>query len=69
MTENESDHADFYDNSLALVPVTVTAKSQATNNPKPINVSVFEALDALRHARERLQSSMRTRQMIHVGPI
>ncbi|KAG5002928.1 hypothetical protein JHK82_026945 [Glycine max] len=69
VTENESHHADFYDNSLALVPVTVTATSQATNNPKPINVSVFEALDALRHARERLQSSMRTRQMIHVGPI
>jgi len=68
VTENESDHADFYDNSLALVPVTVTAKSQATNNPKPI-MSVLEALDALRHARERLQSSMRTRQMIHVGPI
>lgn len=70
VTENESDHADYCDNSLALVPVTVTAtSSQATSNPKPINVSVLEALDALRHARERLQSSMRTRQMIHVGPI
>ncbi|XP_020204619.1 uncharacterized protein LOC109789957 isoform X2 [Cajanus cajan] len=69
VTENESDHADFCDNSLALVPVTVTSASHATSNPKPINVSVLEALEALRHARERLQSSMRTRQMIHVGPI
>lgn len=69
VTENESDNADYCDNSLALVPVTVSATSQATSNPKPINVSVLEALDALRHARERLQSSMRTRQMIHVGPI
>ncbi|XP_061353921.1 uncharacterized protein LOC133298609 [Gastrolobium bilobum] len=69
-TENESDHADFCDNSLALVPVNMTATSQATNNLKPVNESVLEALDALRHARERLQSSMgRTRQMIHVGPI
>ncbi|RDX81833.1 hypothetical protein CR513_37448, partial [Mucuna pruriens] len=65
VTENESDYADFCDNSLALVPVTATATSQGTTNPKPINVSVLEALDALRHARERLQSSMRTRQMIH----
>ncbi|TKY52858.1 TPRXL isoform X1 [Spatholobus suberectus] len=69
VTETDSDHTDFCDNSLALVPVTVTGTSQATSNPKPINVSVLEALDALRHARERLQSSMRTRQMIQVGPI
>ncbi|KAK7279407.1 hypothetical protein RJT34_24459 [Clitoria ternatea] len=69
VTENESDHADYCDNSLALVPVTVTATSQAPSNRKPVNVSVLEALDALRHARERLQSSMRTRQMIQVGPI
>ncbi|XP_014512846.1 uncharacterized protein LOC106771388 [Vigna radiata var. radiata] len=69
VTENESNDGYLCDNSLALVPVTVTATSQATSNPKPITVSVLEALDALRHARERLQSSMRTRQMIHVGPM
>ncbi|CAJ1968422.1 unnamed protein product [Sphenostylis stenocarpa] len=69
VTENESDDADFCDHSLALVPVTVTPTSHATSNPKPINVSVLEALEALRHARERLQSSMRSSQMIHVGPI
>ncbi|ESW16499.1 hypothetical protein PHAVU_007G161600 [Phaseolus vulgaris] len=69
VSENESNHSDVCDNSLALVPVSVTPTSQGTSNPKPINVSVVEALDALRHARERLQSSMRTRQMIHVGPI
>ncbi|KAL2323312.1 hypothetical protein Fmac_027691 [Flemingia macrophylla] len=69
VTENENDDADLCDNSLALVPVTVTSTSHVTTNPKPINMSVLEALEALRHARERLQSSMRTRQMIHVGPI
>ncbi|XP_027363020.1 uncharacterized protein LOC113870768 [Abrus precatorius] len=69
VTENESDHADFCDNSLAIVPVNVTATSHATSNPKPVSLSVLEALDALRRARESLQSSMGTRQMIHVGPI
>ncbi|XP_027935664.1 uncharacterized protein LOC114190815 isoform X2 [Vigna unguiculata] len=69
VTENESNDGYVCDNSLALVPVTVTPTSQATSNQKPITVSVIEALEALRHARERLQSSMRTRQMIHVGPI
>ncbi|KAK7345625.1 hypothetical protein VNO77_16233 [Canavalia gladiata] len=69
MTENESDDGDFCDNSLAIVPVTLTSTSQGSSNPKQVNMSVLEALDALRRARERLQSSMGPRQMIHVGPI
>jgi len=67
---NESDHADSFDNSLALVPVTVnvTATSQATaTNHKQVNESIFEALDALRVAKEKLQSSLGIRQMIRVG--
>lgn len=69
VTENESDHADFFDNSLAIVPVTVnmTATSRAKNNHKQVNENVFEALDALRVAKEKLQSSLGTRQMIQVG--
>jgi len=70
VTENENDHADSFDNSLALVPVTVnvTATSQATaTNHKQVNESVFEALDALRVAKEKLQSSLGIRQMIRIG--
>ncbi|CAL5207172.1 unnamed protein product [Lathyrus oleraceus] len=69
VTENESDHADSFDNSLAIVPVTVnmTATSRAKNNHKQVNENVFEALDALRVAKEKLQSSLGTRQMIQVG--
>ncbi|XP_012570295.1 uncharacterized protein [Cicer arietinum] len=69
VTENESDHLDSFDNSLALVPVNMTATFQAKSNHKPVNGSVFEALDALRVAKEKLQSSLGTRQMIHVGLI
>lgn len=69
VTGNESDHADSFDNSLAIVPVTVntTATSRAKNNHKQVNENVFEALDALRVAKEKLQSSLGTRQMIQVG--
>lgn len=69
MTENECDHADSFDNSLALVSVTVnmTATSQATTNHKQVNENVFEALDALRVAKEKLQSSLGTRQIVQVG--
>lgn len=69
MTDNESDGADSFDNSLALVHVNMnmTATSQTISDHKPVKESVFEALDALRLAKERLQSSLRTSQMIHVG--
>ncbi|XP_058746822.1 uncharacterized protein LOC131619767 isoform X2 [Vicia villosa] len=69
VTGNESDHADSFDNSLALVPVTenMTATSQASTNNKKVNESVFEALDALRVAKEKLQSSLGTRQIVQVG--
>ncbi|KAL1330207.1 hypothetical protein HN51_047355 [Arachis hypogaea] len=70
VTEKEDDEKGYFiDNSMALVPVNVITTSQATSNrPKPVNQSVLEALEALKHAKKRLQSSMETRQMIHVGP-
>jgi hypothetical protein len=62
VTDDESYQVDSFDNSLALVPanVNMTATSQATNNHKSVNKSVFQALDALRVAKEKLQSSMLT---------
>lgn len=65
---DEDDHGDFVDNSLALVPATLPATSQATSNHKPVNESVVEALDAMRRAKERLLCSIGTRPMIKVGP-
>lgn len=67
LQENESNHEDDVDNSLALVPVDFPASSQAAEM-KPLNESVSEVLDALRHAREKLQSSIQGRRhMIQVG--
>ncbi|XP_059427772.1 uncharacterized protein LOC132161630 [Corylus avellana] len=67
LQENESNHEDDVDNSLALVPVDYPASSQAAEM-KPLNESVSEVLDALRHAREKLQSSIQGRRhMIQVG--
>jgi hypothetical protein len=63
VTDDESYQVDSFDNSLALVPanVNMTATSQSTNNHKSVNnISVFQALDALRVAKEKLQSSMGT---------
>lgn len=68
MTENESDYGDSFDNSMALVPVNMTATSQATINQKPVNERVGEALNALKVAKERLQGSLGIRQVIHIGP-
>lgn len=64
--ENGSDHEDNVANSLALVPVGFPATSQ-TAEVKPLDESVREVLDALRHARERLQSSIQRRHMVQVG--
>ncbi|KAJ9181650.1 hypothetical protein P3X46_009758 [Hevea brasiliensis] len=63
----ESDTEDYVDNSLALVPVNVAAPTK-TSELKIVNKSISEVLDALRHAREKIQSSMERRNMIRVGP-
>uniref|UniRef100_A0A5B6YJY3 Uncharacterized protein n=1 Tax=Davidia involucrata TaxID=16924 RepID=A0A5B6YJY3_DAVIN len=63
---NDQDQEDYVNNSLALVPVDLPVASQKTE-PLVVNASVKEVLDALRQARERIQSSMERRHMIKVG--
>ncbi|KAJ6864851.1 hypothetical protein NC651_035426 [Populus alba x Populus x berolinensis] len=64
---NESDNEDYVNNSLALVPLSLPASTKKSEL-KVVNRSVLEVLDALRHAREQIQSSMERRHMIRVGP-
>ena len=54
---------DFVDNSLALVKVDLPKESQPSD-PIIVNASVKDVLEALRHAREKLQWSMERRKMI-----
>ncbi|KAL9399957.1 hypothetical protein Peur_008918 [Populus x canadensis] len=63
----ESDNEDYVDDSLALVPMSLPASTKK-NELKMVKRSVIEVLDALRHAREQIQSSMESRHMIRVGP-
>ncbi|KAG6745051.1 hypothetical protein POTOM_051693 [Populus tomentosa] len=64
---NESDNEDYVNNSLALVPLSLPASTKKSEL-KVVNRSVLEVLDALRHAREQIQSSMERRHMIRAGP-
>ncbi|OAY41066.1 hypothetical protein MANES_09G071500v8 [Manihot esculenta] len=66
----ESDNEDYVDNSLALVPVSASTMAEPTKSSelKIMNRSISEVLDALRHARESIQSSIERRKMIRVGP-
>ncbi|KAK8483712.1 hypothetical protein V6N13_149008 [Hibiscus sabdariffa] len=68
-TNYEEDDEEYVDNSLALVPLEFPETKPAPEM-HIVSKSVGEVLDSLRHARERIQSSMgRTRrQMIRVGP-
>lgn len=64
---NEHDGNDGIDNSLALAVVNAPViKKQAIVQPVS-TASVKDVLDALRYARESIQSSMETRHMIRVG--
>ncbi|KAJ6406644.1 hypothetical protein OIU84_010202 [Salix udensis] len=63
----ESDNENYADNSLALVPMSLPASTKKSEL-KILNRSVLEVLDALRQAREQIQSSMESRHMIRVGP-
>ncbi|KAI9121922.1 hypothetical protein K1719_006611 [Acacia pycnantha] len=59
VTEYEDDDRDYkIDNSLALVPVDFPITNKEARKVKPVHESVVEALDALRHAREKLLCSM-----------
>ncbi|KAJ6870943.1 hypothetical protein NC652_036573 [Populus alba x Populus x berolinensis] len=64
---NESDNEDYVNNSLALVPLSLPASTKKSEL-KVVNRSVLEVLDALRHAREQIQSSMERRHVIKAGP-
>ncbi|POO02465.1 hypothetical protein TorRG33x02_014490 [Trema orientale] len=67
--ENEIDHEDYVDNSLALVPVSSpVAVAPKTIELKPVHENVAEVLDSLRYIREKIQSSMEIRRMVRVGP-
>lgn len=68
IVENESDHENDVDNSLALVPLSFPMTSK-TVEVKPLNESVCEVLNALRNVKEEIQSSMQRRHMVRVGPI
>ncbi|KAG8374278.1 hypothetical protein BUALT_Bualt11G0114900 [Buddleja alternifolia] len=66
--ENDQDLENNVDNSMALVPVDTPQKIQPVD-PEVLDATVKEVLDALRHAKEQLQSSMERRRanMIRVG--
>ncbi|XP_039066040.1 suppressor protein SRP40-like isoform X2 [Hibiscus syriacus] len=63
----KDDNDEYVDNSLALVPLELPEMKPAPEI-HIVSKSVGEVLDSLRHARERIQSSMGRRQMIRVGP-
>lgn len=64
----DEEQDDNVDNSMALVPVDLPKKIQQTIDPAVLDATVKEVLDALRHAKEKLQTSMEERRrMIKVG--
>ncbi|KAK3012965.1 hypothetical protein RJ639_009002 [Escallonia herrerae] len=65
--EKDQDWDASVDNSLALVPVDIPLTAQKAIDPPIASASVREALDALRHAREKLLASMERRDTIKVG--
>ncbi|WMV44836.1 hypothetical protein MTR67_038221 [Solanum verrucosum] len=61
--EEEKDEGNQVDNSLALVPME-NPKTKQNIDPIVLDATVREVLDALRHAREKLQTQMERRQLI-----
>ncbi|KAJ8747078.1 hypothetical protein K2173_014485 [Erythroxylum novogranatense] len=65
----ESENEEYVDNSWALVPVnTPLTEPTKSSELKIINKTVVEALDALRRAREKIESSMQRGHMIRARP-
>ncbi|XP_075490760.1 uncharacterized protein LOC142529187 [Primulina tabacum] len=62
--ENYQDSEDNVDNSMALILIDTPQKSQ-TIDPEVLDATVKEVLDALRNAKEQLQSSMEKRRCIN----
>lgn len=63
----DEEQDDCVDNSMALVPVDLPKKTQQTIDPAVLDATVKEVLDDLKHAKEKLQTSMEKRRMIRVG--
>ncbi|XP_075498960.1 uncharacterized protein LOC142537302 [Primulina tabacum] len=59
----EDDQEDNVDNSMALILIDTPQKSE-TIDPEVLDATVKEVLDALRHAKEQLKSSMEKRRCI-----
>lgn len=68
--KNGEDERDFQEdnvnNSLALVPIDLP-KPKETIDPVVLDATVREVLDALRHAKEKLQTRMERGRTIKVG--
>ncbi|KAF3678750.1 putative protein phosphatase 2C 38-like [Capsicum annuum] len=68
--ENGEDERDFQEdnvnNSLALVPIDLP-KPKETIDPIVLDATVREVLNALRHAKEKLQTRMERGRTIKVG--
>ncbi|XP_073015580.1 uncharacterized protein [Primulina eburnea] len=62
--EDYQDSEDNVDNSMALILIDTPQKSQ-TIDPEVLDATVKEVLDALRNAKEQLQSSMEKRRCIN----
>lgn len=61
--EDDQDSEDNVDNSMALILIDTPQKSP-TIDPEVLDATVKEVLNALRHAKEQLQSSMEKRRCI-----
>ncbi|XP_073060190.1 uncharacterized protein [Primulina eburnea] len=61
--DQEDDPEDIVDNSMALILIDTPQKSE-TIDPEVLDATVKEVLDALRHAKEQLKSSMEKRRCI-----
>ncbi|XP_073158560.1 uncharacterized protein [Henckelia pumila] len=59
--EEDQESQDNVDNSMALILIDTPKKSQ-TIDPEVLDATVKEVLDALRQAKEQLQSSMEKRR-------
>ncbi|KAL3531876.1 hypothetical protein ACH5RR_005397 [Cinchona calisaya] len=55
------------DNSTAIVAVDLPKKTEQRIDPLVLDATVKEVLDVLRHAKEKLQTSMERRRTIKVG--
>ncbi|CAK9167302.1 unnamed protein product [Ilex paraguariensis] len=65
--ENYQNEDGYVDNSLALVPLDLPKTADQILDPAILDSTVKEVLDALRHAKEKLQRSMDSRHMFTIA--